>query len=682
MNKKTFLAIGLFLLLIIPSLIIAALNYTQTYNHQTEISFLRRQELSRTMANLVQARLDLITSLNQSAASDIAEMVNKGEWSKAIAELKHLNQDFSYIEIVFLVDAQGILKGLNPPAPQLLGQSFTFRDWYKGVSKNWEPYASEVFKRAVTPPLNTVVVAVPIKNNDGKVLGAMGAAMSLDSFYNLVEEFQDKNTGLIYIVNQKGQIVAHPSFPPQGELVDFSSVPVVAKLLNGESGVEILYNTVEKQERLSAYQTIPKYGWGVVVAESTATAFADRDKTLKDITKTNGLLVLINVLLALGTLRILGKLKKSEQRYRLEKLKDDAILSGIGDAVFAIDVNKKIILFNKAASEITGFGEAEVLGKVYTDYLKFRDEKTKKEKNDFINLALGGKKNNMANHTSLVTKDGKETPVADSAAPVFSENGRVAGVVVVFRDVTHEHEIEKAKDEFISLASHQLRTPLTVIRLYSEMLKNHTAGKLNKKQNEYTEIVHNSTLRMIELVNSILNVSRIELGTLVVSPVPAQLEDLVQSVVNEIQISAKEQEIKINFIVPTKKLPAIAIDNLLLRQIIHNFITNAVRYSNNNSTVVVTIEGVKQGFRVTIKDSGIGIPKDAQKHIFQRFYRADNAIRKAGEGNGLGMYLSKLIAETAGCQIGFASEENKGSTFYVIIPKSGMQKRDGTKMLT
>jgi signal transduction histidine kinase len=234
-------------------------------------------------------------------------------------------------------------------------------------------------------------------------------------------------------------------------------------------------------------------------------------------------------------------------------------------------------------------------------------------------------------------------------------------------------KLQLAKDQFISLVSHQLRTPLTSIRLFSEMLSDPAVGSLNNKQKEYVEKVHLSTIRMINLVGDILNVSRIELKRLKVDPKDTDISKLIKSEVDEARPLADERNVTINLHVPEHKIK-LSIDQTLYGQIIHNLITNAIRYSPEDTGVVnISLKQPRSGgCELVVADNGIGIPKDAQKKIFTRFYRADNAVRTVGDGTGLGLYLIKMIMETTGGNIWFESTENKGTTFHATIPKAGM----------
>jgi signal transduction histidine kinase len=254
----------------------------------------------------------------------------------------------------------------------------------------------------------------------------------------------------------------------------------------------------------------------------------------------------------------------------------------------------------------------------------------------------------------------------------------VLTITVMYRDA----RLKKTEDQFISLVSHQLRTPLTSIRLFSEMLSGGEVGKLNEKQADYMSNIHVSTLRMIRLVGDILNVSRLELNRLKVDSLPTEISSLIQSCIDEVKPLAAGTGIKIvlNEIKPDAS--NIKIDQNLFAQVLHNLLTNAIRYSNSDGGKI-DVSFMKKGKAYVLKvaDNGIGIPKEAQGSIFKRFYRAENAKLAVGEGTGLGLNLVKLILEQSGCSINFDSEIYKGTTFYVTIPQSGMVSKSGDKTL-
>lgn len=262
-----------------------------------------------------------------------------------------------------------------------------------------------------------------------------------------------------------------------------------------------------------------------------------------------------------------------------ERNKLETIVNGIGDGVFVVDSDLKIILFNPKASDISGFSEKDVLGRQYYEVLKFVSEADPGRNDDtFIKDAIKTKKiQEMNNHKLLVTKKNGEIPFAASAAPLINENGQVAGCVIVFRDITKEREIDKMKTEFISIASHQLKTPLTGIKWMTELL---LRCGLNEDQLEFAQDAHDSANRMVKLINELLDVSHIETGRKFdILRKKADIIALIDTILEELQENAKKKNIQI---VKTKETPPelmADIDSSKIKHVITNLIDNAIKYS-------------------------------------------------------------------------------------------------------
>ncbi|MCD4761656.1 PAS domain-containing sensor histidine kinase, partial [bacterium] len=265
--------------------------------------------------------------------------------------------------------------------------------------------------------------------------------------------------------------------------------------------------------------------------------------------------------------------------------------------------------------------------------------------------------------------------------PVKDNQQKIVGCAIIIHDITHIKEIDAMKTEFVSVASHQLRTPLTAIKLFTEMMLKGDVGKLKKEQEEYLTNIYQSTERMVRLVNDLLSLSRLESGRLRIDPKPTDLNIFIESIINEVKPVAKVKGVKINFF-PGEKMPKIKIDPVLIRQVVHNLVTNSVRYSSDNKGIVEinTRRGNKE-YMITIKDNGIGIPDKLKPRIFEKFYRADNAVKTNTEGTGLGLYVARLIVENSGGKIWFESKEGEGTTFFVTLPVAGMEKKEGDKTL-
>lgn len=367
---------------------------------------------------------------------------------------------------------------------------------------------------------------------------------------------------------------------------------------------------------------------------------------------------------------------------RAERTKLNDLISGLTNGVLMFDKYKKVIISNPVLSRMIGLSESHL------------------ELNEFIRLFEGSCKEaiNLDAKIDSVLRDEKaihieEIPISRFyyelfISPIKNPEGNVVGGAIILHDITHYKEINRMKTEFVSLASHQLRTPLTPLRLFSEMLLNGEVGKLNNGQREYVDSIYQSTKRMIGLVNDLLNVSRLETGRLKIEPELTQLEDFVEDIIKEAQgvaAAAAAADCKITFKRPTKKLSKIPIDQRLLRQVIQNLIVNAIQYSpNNQCDVTVKLEKGNDAYLISVRDNGIGIPKDIQVKVFDKFFRADNAQKLQSEGSGIGLYIAKMIMKAVGGKIWFESPpkgEQNGTIFYVSIPAKGMAEKKGEKGL-
>ncbi|MEY4744848.1 MAG: hypothetical protein RL272_793, partial [Candidatus Parcubacteria bacterium] len=273
----------------------------------------------------------------------------------------------------------------------------------------------------------------------------------------------------------------------------------------------------------------------------------------------------------------------------------------------------------------------------------------------------------------------RKTPLTISASPLIS-NGALVGGVAVWHDMSKEVELDRAKTEFVSLASHQLRTPLTAINWYSESVVNGDYGKLGEDLREPLSAIHESSTRMSRLINSLLNVSRIEMGRLRITPKPSDITVIVKDVVGELAplIEPKRLHVKLDF---KKGLKRISLDENLTKILFQNVISNAVKYTPMGGHVAVTVEKSGEDVLATVKDDGIGIPRGQQSKIFKKLFRAENVLAVETDGTGLGLYVAKAVVEQSGGKIWFTSEEGKGTTFCFTLPVKGVPAKEGEQTL-
>lgn len=265
---------------------------------------------------------------------------------------------------------------------------------------------------------------------------------------------------------------------------------------------------------------------------------------------------------------------------------------------------------------------------------------------------------------------------------IVGRDKKIQTIEGVAHDITHEVEVDRAKTEFVSLASHQLKTPLTAISWLSEALLAGDKGALSDEQRKYVENIHSTDRSMMEMVNDLLNVSRIELGTLQLRPEDMDITAFAQSVIDEQKKTADGKYIALKFEAQSD-LPHVHVDKNLIRMVFQNLLSNAIKYTPPHGNVSVSIvrgTGMKETVFVTVSDSGIGIPKDEQDKVFEKMHRAKNAEATVPDGTGLGLYVVKTIVERVKGTITFDSVEGKGTNFYVTLPVIWQDSVSGNKV--
>jgi len=355
----------------------------------------------------------------------------------------------------------------------------------------------------------------------------------------------------------------------------------------------------------------------------------------------------------------------------------EAILTSIGDGLVVVDKEGKINYINKSFEEMLGWKTSEIIGKSMVEVVPREDmhgiEVSFKER--ILTQVLAGEKFviDLTNPFYYRRKDKSRFPASSIVAPVVLKK-KIVGAVEVFRDITKEKEIDKAKTEFVSLASHQLRTPLSTVNWYSEMLLTGDIGEVTPEQRRYLEEIYNGNQRMVDLVNTLLDVSRIEMGTFFFESKSTDVVKLIEATLAEQKLQIEEKNIQISSSFE-KKLPPIHTDPKLLRMVVQNLLSNAVKYTPDGGAIAVSLSmDTKKSLLLKIADTGYGIPENQKDKIFTKLFRADNVIGKDTEGTGLGLYIAKSIIEQSGGKLWFESEENKGTTFSATLPLRGVKK--------
>ena len=347
----------------------------------------------------------------------------------------------------------------------------------------------------------------------------------------------------------------------------------------------------------------------------------------------------------------------------------EALFNSIGEGAIATDEYGRITSINPIALKMLGYKESEMLGEWFPKKIVALTDQ-----NVPINLIdrpitkafLTGK--SVTEKVFYRKSNGQSFPVILTISPILLAD-RPIGAIEVFRDITIEEEVDRMKSEFISLASHQLRTPLSAIKTYSHMLVDGYMGDVTLAQKKSLRTIIGATNRMNELISTLLNITRIESGTIIINSRTLRVNRAAEEVIKELSMAASEKNIDLSLTLSGKLACSVKTDNLILKEIITNLVSNAIKYTDEGGAVDITVKGRIKDVMVTIADNGWGIPKDSHDQVFSKFFRAQNTVKRETTGTGLGLYLVKGLLERLEGKIWFESEEGQGTKFYFTLPK-------------
>lgn len=371
-----------------------------------------------------------------------------------------------------------------------------------------------------------------------------------------------------------------------------------------------------------------------------------------------------------------------------EKGKLQAIIDSISNSILVLDLHRQIIMSNKAAKKDLGYAEGEMTGKSI-DKLITITEKSGREilAKEYCPIDLSGHGLTPSyKNTNIVTIKGKDDKSLDGkilSSPVIEGVRANLGCVLIVRDSSDELQLESMQLDFVSMASHELRTPVTSIIGYLNVLIDEGKDKFTPEHLEFLNRVLASANQMSALINNLLSVSKVERGVLSVSTVPTDLQKLLIQVVENSQPQAAQKNISLDFVYPKDSLPQVLADPLYVTEVANNLITNAIKYTEGGGWI--KIEAKPEGAEIitSVADNGRGIPKEAIPKLFTKFFRVATAADRASssKGTGLGLYISKSIIEMLKGRIWVESEVGKGSVFFFSLP-TAQQKNIGVSFTT
>jgi signal transduction histidine kinase len=705
---------AIFLLLTLVVLLI-------TSGLETYLSFRTQQKAIASQEGLIaRGAADAVNSFIQEK-TNLLEIAAKLSYKSPLSQMepsmdKLLSLEPAFRQLVLLDSGQQELLRVSRVSKTESDQSIEF-DKSEAFSKlsEKEVYISPAYIQKVTnEPM--VVVAVPVKNVFGDVEGVLVADVKLKFMWDLVGHLEVGGNGLAYVVDRQGNLIAFGDVSRVLKRENLASLKKVSEFVKGAETTErkqvFFSKGILGTNVVSAYAPLGTPDWAAVVELPVTEAYGGVIYQL-ELT-----IVIVFFIIALGSgfgiylSRVItkpiislrnaaeeiskGKLetraeirsrdeignlaasfnqmtkKLLESRQSIEENVKElsaehgklaSLVESVRLGVVMVDLSLNVILANSAAKK--------VFGKPSSKNITFRDLSSKLVSSVDISQALS-----YYVHTGTplniqeVMIDDRYfrlfmSPVRDIVEKVF------IGAVVVMEDITEQKKLDKMRTEIVSITSHQLRTPSTIIKGNLEMVLGGDVGEVSKGQKELLQDTYLGNERMIRLINDLMDVAKIDEGKFKVALEPAQLEDAVAEVIKNLTPLADEKKVSLVYNHSSVPFPPVKINRQRVLQVIQNIIDNAIKYSSidDKGKVVVEIQEISKFLELIVRDNGIGIPENEQDKMFERFSRGSNSTKlDPGGGSGLGLYIAKAVVEQGGGRIWFESKEGEGTTFHATFP--------------
>lgn len=677
----------------------------------TDAALSRRSSIADLAAATLAEKFDHLSNLGAAFASRVLlpKLIRSGKWVEASEVVASGAKNFPFFDRMFLADPGGTLMADIPALPGVRGISFAHRDWYQGVSRNWEPYVSAVYARTAEPKLNVIAVAVPIRDANRIVIGILVLQVRLDAFFGWIKAIEMDPDIVVYVVDGKGRIAFHSIFPSQGELIDYSTVPAVRQVLQGKRGVEIAFNPIEGEERLSAYAPIGKYGWGIVAAQPVSSAFAAKNHQLARLLLAYALILLLCMSVMYLISRMVFQYRQAVQDRHAKTELEHRVVERTAQLQAANAELQTEIAERKRAQEeldryftvardlfcIAGFNGYfkrlnpawektlgwTVMELVARPLLEFVHPDDREATLAAVAQQAGGQEI-ISFENRYLHKDGSYKWLRWSSVPVTEQQLMFA----VAYDLTERKQAEdqinklnanleqramqleasnKELESFSYSVSHDLRSPLRAVDGYSQILEEDYAGKLDAEGLNLLGVIRESSQKMGILIDDLLTFSK--LGRRPLTTAEVDMTALIGEVVRELPASGGGEPPQIT----VAGLPPTWGDRALLKQVWVNLLSNAIKFTGKQDQPRVEVSGYSAGAEnvYSVKDNGAGFDMKYYDKLFGVFQRLHSS--EQFPGTGVGLAIVQRVTTRHGGRVWAEGKIDQGATFYFALPKGG-----------
>jgi PAS domain S-box-containing protein len=626
------------------------------------------------------ARPELVRSVQQ---NDFERM------QLQLAEGQSMRPEFLFLS---LCDTTGTAKAIYPRESSVLNKNFSFRDWYVSSGNGTRTYVSDIYQSEVGDKVRVTAIATPIKDRQGHVIGILVAAQTVDTILQDIRTLTSpKSSSVLSLVDQHGHVFGNDRASVK-EITQQAKVDtgLIEQIRQGKSGTSL--RTIAGIPLLVTYSPIRSLNWGVMI-ETPPGAI---QKALWEYEK--GLLILGLVItgLAVGAggfvVSLYQRLRSSEKQVR-------TIIEEATDAFISINATGKITEWNPRAASIFGWTREEALGHDAEEtILAPPSPASPRPSKKKILLRLFESADQLAKPGLIelvgIRRDGQRFPLEFSVS--VTHQGTHCTLSLFLRDITDRKQAEQAvqdlnarlqtsnaalevrnreteratqlKSQFLASMSHELRTPLNAIVGFSDLLSEQLAGPLNEKQARFVGHIKTGSRHLLQLINDILDLSKIEAGHLQLEQEDVAVADLMPEVLSTIRPLAVQKKIRV--VEDLEPQLAIHADRVRFKQIVYNLLSNAIKFTPEGGSLFVNAESEAELVRVSVRDTGIGIRPDDLAVVFDEFRQVGESTKGIKEGTGLGLAITRRIVEQHGGRIWVESEFGQGSQFSFTMPKA------------
>jgi PAS domain S-box-containing protein len=713
----------------LPLGLFAGLLIVRSSHDQRTLIERRNLETARAVSVAIDQHVQSVrTTLQAVAATEILDAPDRSTFNTVALRLVPTQPGWY---AVLLVHPSGALIADTALGPNDT-PSFTTSGWVQSVVSSKRPAVSNLFQDPATGG-HFFVVAVPVLRG-GEVRSVLAAQIRASSVSDILRRQNVPPSGVIAVVDGVSQIMARTR--NEAEYIGRPPSPDFVTMLTRTGEGSWRSVTLEGVPSYASLSRSPITGWSVGIGLPTAEIDAPIFRSMWALGLVGALVLGIGVACALvlstfivralaggervvaGPSRIVeadelstalleaanileARIRERDQALFAERVarssseKDEARLAvtlrSIGDAVITTDPAGAITMLNPVAQALTGWSEAAAVGQPIESVFRIIQEDTRQRvENPVSKVFREGRIVGLANHTLLIARDGRETPIEDSAAPIRGSDGMLIGIVLVFRDASERREAERrrqevlrseqyarreaeelsrSKDEFVATVSHELRTPLNAIYGWVRLLR---SGNLNESQRTHAlEVVERNTRAQAQLIEDLLDMSRVVTGNLRLEMRRVDLANVVRAAADAVKPAAEAKELAVALNLDAGVGP-ISGDPDRLQQIVWNLLTNSVKFTPKGGRIEVSLSAEGSDAVLRVADNGMGIPADLLPHVFERFRQGASSAARSHGGLGIGLSLVRHLVELHGGTASAASDgDGHGATFTVRIPLLG-----------